>query len=109
VTRTVDSCESELTVFTSLNIAADLAIHEILVPRVLDLPVFILDPGFSAVSADYHVCISGVLENSVLVLQVSVNLDRSGGIGCVVDVALAEIPSLDAHWNIELGSNSSIV
>jgi len=81
VTRTVDSCESELTIFTSLYIAANLTVHEVLVPGVLDLPVFILNPGLSAVSADYHVCISGVLENSVLVLQVSVNLDRSGGIG----------------------------
>lgn len=77
----MDSCESELTIFTSLYIAANLTIHEVLVPGVLDLPVFILDPGLSAVSADNHVCISGVLENSVLVLQVSVNLDRSRGIG----------------------------
>jgi len=58
VTRTVDSCESELAVFTGLNIAANLTVHEVLVPGVLNLPVFILDPGLSAVSADYHISIS---------------------------------------------------
>jgi len=109
VTRTVDSCESELAVFTGLNIAANLTVHEVLVPGVLNLPVFILNPGLSAVSADHHISISWILEDSVLVLQVSVNLNWSRGVRCVVDVTLAEIPSLDAHWDIELCSNSSIV
>jgi hypothetical protein len=75
VTRTMDGCESELTVFTGLNIAANLTINEVLVPRVLNFPVFILDPGLCAIGADNHISISRILEDSVLVFQVSINLN----------------------------------
>ena len=71
----VDSCESELTVLTGLNIAANLAIHEVLVPSVLNGPVFILNPGLCPVGADNHISISRILEDFVLVLQVSINLN----------------------------------
>ena len=109
MTSSVDSSESELAVVTGLHIATNLTIHEVLVPSVLNWPVFILNPGLGTVSTDDHIGISWILKDFVLVLQVSVHLNRPWRIWSVVYVALAKIPSLDSHWNIELSSNSGVI
>ena len=76
----MDCSKGKLPVVTCFNVASDLAIHVVLIPCTLDRPVLILNPGLSAVCADHHISITGVLEDPILILEVSVDLNGSRGI-----------------------------
>ena len=111
VASSVDSGKGEHSVVTGLYPTTDLRSNEVLLPVLSDGPVLILDPSLGSVGADRHIGITRVLQDLVLILKGSVDLNRATGVLDVigVDVLIAEVPGLNTLWDVELSSNGGVV
>jgi hypothetical protein len=71
----MNSCESEVSTISVFDIATNLAVNEELLPGLSDGPVKVVDPIAGSIGWHGHICISGILEHSVLVAESLINLN----------------------------------
>jgi len=109
--RAVDGRVGEVAVVAELGVATDLAVDEELLPGLGDGPVEVVDPGTGAVRGHSHIGITRVLEDSVLVAEVYVDVDRAVRILVILGVYIrvAEVPGWGGSDDIELGFNGGVV
>ena len=90
----VDGTESE-TAFVRLPVSSNLAFNSVSFPLINGLPSERSDPVLGTNSGHGTIGVSGVVKHLNLACELLVDPLRSLGLGGVVDVTLAKVPSLN--------------